>query len=116
VIEASNIPKSDRIAPERNDDRNCFGRIDSRYRGATSCDQDSWLAANKFSGEFRQAIEVLIRPPIFDRDVLTFNKSSLIQALLERGNEMNVTRGGLSVQKGDQRHLLLRTHSERPCG
>jgi len=59
---------------------------------------------------------VLIRPPIFDRDVLTFNKSSLIQALLERGNEMNVTRGGLSVQKGDQRHLLLRTHSEPPCG
>jgi hypothetical protein len=51
-------------------------------------DQNGWLAANKISGEFRKAIDVLIRPPIFDRDVLTINKSSLIQALRERGNEM----------------------------
>src|SRR6516225_1692317 len=79
VIEAGNIPKLYGIAPERNDDRNCFGRSDDRPNGPARPDQDGWLAAHKISGEFRQPIEVPIRPPLFDRDVLTFNKSGLIQ-------------------------------------
>jgi hypothetical protein len=115
VIEAGNVSKPYGIVPERSDDRNCFGRSDDSNVGAARPDQDGWPAANKISGEFRKTIDVAIRPPIFDRDVLTLNKSSLIQALRERGNEMGKARGGLSVQKDDQRRLLLRARYERPC-
>ena len=61
VIEALNIPKLYEIAPERNDDRNCFGRSDDSHVGAARPDQDGWPAANKSIGEFRKAIELLIR-------------------------------------------------------
>ena len=108
MIEAGNIPKPYGVAPETSDDRNYFGRSDDSPLGSARRDQDGWLAAHKISGEFRKAIEVLIRPPIFDRDVLTLNKSRLIQAVRERGNDMSVARGGLTVQKADQRRLLLR--------
>src|SRR5215831_1384955 len=77
VIEAGNIPKFYGIAPGRNDDRNCFGRSDSGHLRSARRDQDGWVNAHKISGKFRKAIEVLIRPPIFDRDVLTLNKSRL---------------------------------------
>jgi hypothetical protein len=88
------------LAPLRSSD--CFGRSDDSNVGAACPDQDGWPAANKISGEFRKTIDVAIRPPIFDRDVLTLNKSSLIQPLREHGNEMGKARGGLSVQKADQ--------------
>src|SRR6516165_11964575 len=45
VIEAGNIPKLYRIAAERNDDRNCFGRSDRGSVGATCPDQDIWPKA-----------------------------------------------------------------------
>jgi hypothetical protein len=115
VIEAGNIPKPYGVAPETSDDRNCFGRSDDSPLGSARRDQDGWLAAHKISGEFRKAIEVLIRPPIFDRDVLTLNKSSLIQALLKRSNEMGESCGGLSVQKCDHRRLQLRPRRNWTC-
>src|SRR6516164_8371581 len=68
VIEAGNIDKLYRIAAERNDDRNCFGRSDNGRLRSARRDQDGWVNAHKISGKFRKAIDVLIRPPIFDRD------------------------------------------------
>src|SRR6516225_8565996 len=56
-----------------------------------------------------------IRPLIFDRDVLALYKPVFIQALLERGDKIRVTRSRLGVQEADERHRpLLRADSERP--
>jgi hypothetical protein len=107
VIEAGDETKLYGITPERSDDRNYLCRSDGCSMGAASPNQYRWLMAYKVGGKFRKAIEVLIRPPIFDRNVLALYKPGFIQALLEGGGEMRVTGSRLGVQEADERHRLL---------
>jgi hypothetical protein len=82
---------------------------------AACCDHHIYVAADQIGGVCGQSIGVPIRPPIFDRDVLALNKSDLIQAALERGNEMRETGSSLGVQKPDDGHRrLLRLRRNRP--
>jgi hypothetical protein len=61
-------------------------------------------------------IEVPIRPPIFDFNVLALHKSLLIQAMLKPGNEIRERGSSLTVQESnDGNRRLLRMGRKRPC-
>src|SRR5215472_10554021 len=75
-----------------------------------------YLAVDEFGGQGRKAIEVALRPAIFDRDVLTLDVSAFAQSLAECSNHSlrtSVVRrcGG---EDADHRHRLLRTGCQRP--
>src|SRR5262245_48606463 len=58
---------------------------------------------------------MIIRPAIFDRDILALDIAGFIQALTERGREGHIARSCRAVEKPDHRHRrLLRARRERP--
>src|SRR5262245_64558387 len=60
---------------------------------------------------------MIIRPAIFDRDILALDIAGFIQALTERGREGHIARSCRAVEKPDHRHRrLLRARRERPRG
>ena len=57
----------------------------------------------------------LLLPRIVDHNVLTLDKSGLLQTLLKRGHKMFRTRSQLTAEEPDHRHCrLLRARRERP--
>src|SRR5215467_6873053 len=58
---------------------------------------------------------MIIRPAIFDRDILALDIAGFIQALTERGREGHIARSCRAVEKPDHRHRrLLRPRRQRP--
>src|SRR5262249_35063507 len=51
---------------------------------------------------------------IFDRDILTFDKACVLQALTEGGQELRSVTGSPGGEEPDHRHRLLRARRERP--
>src|SRR5262245_46706042 len=58
---------------------------------------------------------MIIRPAIFDRDILALDIAGFIQALTERGREGHIARSCRAVEKPDHRNRrLLPARRERP--
>src|SRR5262245_50518345 len=58
---------------------------------------------------------MIIRPAIFDRDILALDIAGFIQALTERGREGHIARSCRAVEKPDHRYRwLLRARRDRP--
>ena len=74
-------------------------------------------ASNQFGYQFRQPVELIFGPAIFDRDVPALSKPRFAQTLSERAHQVRRIVRSRTLEK---RHywrwvLLLRTRGERPC-
>ena len=71
--------------------------------------------ANEVGGQRGQSIVLVVRPAVFDREVLALDIACLFQAPMERGQEGRVLAGRPAVEEPDYRQRrLLRAGGERP--
>jgi hypothetical protein len=71
-------------------------------------------AAKEIGHQIGHQVEATFRPPVFDRDGLTFNIAGFIQTLAKRGHSPIIGRS-TGADQPDHRHArLLRTRSKRP--
>jgi hypothetical protein len=117
AAQAGDKSKRERVEPCHEDNRN--------YRGCCLCwpycrairDDHRHLMANEVGRQQRKSVVFVIRPAVFDREVLALDIASLFQAPMERGQEGCVLAGWPTVEEPDHRHrLLLRVRRERPRG
>src|SRR5262249_33512180 len=87
--ETGDDAERDRITGAVENDRDRRGRLLCGEGGRVAAfgDDDVNLAGNQLSSQGGQPIEVPLRPAVFDRDVLPFNKTSLGQSL-EKSREV----------------------------
>src|SRR5262249_40033792 len=116
-VEAGN--KTNWIEAYLKDDRYCrrcsLGRERCWY--AARRGDDRHLTAHQFSSQRGQSIELILRPAIFDRDVLTFDVAGFVQASIKRGHAVAAGFERATVQEPDSRHRgLLCARRERPRG
>ena len=80
-------PSLDRIAADREDDRDRRGRgLGRERRGiATGATITATWRSNQIGRQRRQSIVVTFRPAVFDRHVLALDEAGFVQALAERG-------------------------------
>jgi hypothetical protein len=78
------------------------------------------LTAYQIGCEVGQSVGLVLRPAIFDRQILAFDITSFFQALAERAQAVWVVKvGRIDAEKPDHRHRrLLRARREQPrnCG
>src|SRR5262245_33979695 len=75
------------------------------------------LAANEVGCQFRQAIDVVMRPPEFDGHVLALDVAALAPSLAESSHSICERLWGAELEHSNHRHrCLLRACRERPCG
>ena len=73
------------------------------------------LAANQIGHQFRQPIELIFGPAIFDRDVLAFDIAGFFQALANASQTVCVSRRAMWGREPNHRHRrLLRPRQKRP--
>jgi len=76
------------------------------------------LTAYQIGCEVGQSVGLVLRPAIFDRQILAFDITSFFQALAEPAQAVWVVKvGRIDAEKPDHRHRwLLRACRERPSG
>ena len=86
-VEAGDKAELDRVAADREDDRDRRGRRlgRKRRRRAAGRDDHRHLTANQIGRQRRQPIILALRPAVFDRDVPALDIAGFAQALAERG-------------------------------
>src|SRR5262249_10608479 len=116
AVETRDQADLNRVDPGVEDDGNRRGRRLGRQRGrAVAGDKYGDLLANQFRRQSRQAIVLTLRPTVFDRDVLAFDKPGFGQSLAERGQQRPTLRERRAAEEPDHRHRrLLRARRERP--
>jgi hypothetical protein len=119
LVEASDETSPDGVPADFEDDRNCRGRRlghKSRWCVGRSGDHGN-LASNQFGYQFRQPVELIFGPAIFDRDVPALSKPRFAQTLSERAHQVRRIVRSRTLEKRHYWHwvLLLRTRGERPC-
>ena len=88
----------------------------ARLAGVLVAAMTETLAANQVVGQCSQAIELSVRPAIFDRYILAFDIAGFLQTLTECVHLGRVAVRRCAIEKSDHRErLLLRTHREWPC-
>ena len=94
-VEAVDETHLDRIRAQAEYDRNCRRRCFCRAhrRGAACRGDDIDSATHKIGSHGWESIGLVLGPPVFDRDVPTFNKAGLAQALDEGGHHARVRLG-----------------------
>src|ERR1700726_4677598 len=74
------------------------------------------LTAYQVGCEVGQSVGLVLRPAIFDRQILAFDITSFFQALAERAQAECVKVGGIDGKESYHRHRgRLRAYRERPC-
>src|SRR6266536_627927 len=84
-VETRNEAKPNGIITDQKDDRNCTGRRPSRGHRRAIRENRSYPSACQVGRKCRQAVVLIIRPAIIDRNVVTLSIADLFQALLESG-------------------------------
>jgi hypothetical protein len=82
-IEAGDKTQADRVIRTHEHDRYCGGRRLSHLHRRRIHDNDGPLATNQIGCQSRQLVIVVLSPPVFDPDVLTFEEARFLEALLE---------------------------------
>jgi len=105
----------DRIAAA--DEHNRYGRSGSpdREHGGIWAGDHGHLALDQIGRECRQPIELVLRPPKFDRDVVAVDEPGFLQAITKYRYPVNGigSRGG--IKETDHRYRRsLRARCERP--
>src|SRR5262249_968627 len=117
-VEAGNETDRHGIEAGVEDNRNGRGRRlgCSRAGGVGSNDQGD-LALNQVCSQPRNSVMLVIRPPVFNRYILSFDKRGLAQATMKCGHGLPGIAGRFAVEESNDRHLrLLRARRERPRG
>src|SRR5947208_929513 len=117
--ETGDQPGSNRVAPNREDDRYRRGCsfCCERRRGAADRSDDGHLAVDQIGRQRGQLLIPILRPAEFDRDVLSLDKARFIQTSAERSNDKSGVIGRPRAHEPDHRHRrLLRPRRERPRG
>jgi hypothetical protein len=74
------------------------------------------LATNQISRQRGQSIELILRPAIFGRDVLTLDEAGFFQTLAKRHVPTDKRISRRKGEKPDHRHCRpLRLCRDRPC-
>src|SRR5262249_22305294 len=80
--------------------------------GAAGRDEDGHLLANKISRQSWQPVELVVSPAVFDRDILAFDVTCVLQALHKSAHRLRRRYG---AKKADHWSCtLLRARPERP--
>ena len=104
-----------RIGRSREDDRNGRNRLFDRQRARRIGDDRRHSTADQFKRDDRHAIELSLRPTIFDRYILALDVPGFLQALPERDYCVLVATRRPAVDECHQRPRgLLRSRRERP--
>src|SRR5262249_19617155 len=118
-FEVVNGPSGGGAPADFEDDRNCRGRRlghKGRWCVGRSGDHGN-PASNQFGCQFRQPVELILGPAIFDRDVPALSKPRFAQTLSERTHQVRGILRGRTLEKRHHRHcVLLRTSGERRGG
>jgi hypothetical protein len=78
-------------------------------------------SANQFRRQLRQPIELILRPSVIDRDVLTFDIARVFESLAECAQTVRVVVRRCGTESPDHWHRRLlrprgnRPHSRRPA-
>ena len=112
--EARDQPKSDRVIPDAEDNRDRCGRVFcleyTRERG-----DHGHATPNQVGNQRRDAIKFALQPVVLDGDVLTFDVAGFTKPPAERSRRrVRGRRGGDDPDHGQVR--LLRLRRERPRG
>ena len=113
-VEARDKALLDRITAPSEDDRNRRRRGLGHEGRRGGRNDHSRLVADQFGDQQRQPVRLIVRKPIFDNNILAFDKARLLEALAEAGNVGCGYRAGRGPQKSDHRHDLLRLCDHRP--
>jgi hypothetical protein len=86
-VQAGHHAELDRVSAHHEHDRNCrCRRLRRRRRRKGARENHRHLAADEFGGEGRQPVVLPFRPAEFDRHVLPFDETGVVQSLAERGH------------------------------
>ena len=79
LVQVSDEPKPDRVASQFEDDRNCGGRrLCHEYRRSSDRSYDSHTTFNQIRRHRGQPINLLLRPVVFDRNILADDIAELL--------------------------------------
>lgn len=85
-----------------------------RRRRAGSGDHRD-LTLDQIRRQRRQAVVLVLRPPIFDRHVAAIHVTGVSKALDESGREPGIALGGPGIEEANHRHRsLLRARRKQP--
>src|SRR5262245_12725604 len=113
-IEIGKQSGSDGIVADTKDDwRAARCSLGCRSRGAMA-DDNRRTTSHQFRRQLRKSGFLTIAPAVFDSDILTLDEARLLQALLERCDEIRRVDGRRDTKKSDHRHRLLRPWRHRP--
>ena len=74
------------------------------------------LLPNQIRCELWQSIELILSPAVHDRNVFSFDKTSILQAPMECAQAIRECLGRRAVEEAHDRHRrLLRARCKRPC-
>jgi hypothetical protein len=109
--------KVDRVATGGEDNRDRRGgRFCRKCCGRTGGCNDDHAPADQVGRQFRQPAVLALCPSVFDKNILTFDKSCLVKAPTELVHESRVARRYGTVEEANHRHCrLLRSRSQRNC-
>ena len=116
--QARDIAELDRIAAEKEHDRDARGRslgggCGRRRNGDDHID----VPCDQIGSHGRQLVVTAFRPVIIDPDVAAVDKAGLAEPVLKSGHEFRPFLGGGGAEKSHHRHRhLLRARSKRPSG
>src|SRR5262249_291690 len=88
--------------------------LGSEGRSVTARHDHGNRPCDEISRQPRQSVISTLRPAVFDRNVLAFNKASLIEALTEGCQQGSRIAGGGIPEKSNRRKPLLRARNHRP--
>src|SRR5262249_23515555 len=111
-------PQPNRVAADGEEDRNsrCRGlRCQCRRRTARGRDESD-SPPDKIGCKFRQTIDIIFSPTVFEGHVLAFDIAVLLEPLTKFAQDSSVAVRGCRVEHPDYRHLLLRSRHNRPGG
>jgi hypothetical protein len=116
-VEAIDETNLDWVGALHEHNRDGFGRrFGCKRTVCTLQDNDhGHLSANQFGDQRRQPIVSTLCPPVFNRDVLAFDVTDILQASTEIGEVLAVGFERCEVKKPDHRNRrLLRARHNRP--
>jgi hypothetical protein len=115
--EAGDETNFDRVIADAEDDGDRGGcRLGSQRRRRAACDDHGDPPANQFGRQLGQSTDLIIGPPVFDRDVLTLDIAGILQALTKCAqHEIRERASRLTVEVTNHGHSrLLRARRDWP--
>jgi hypothetical protein len=115
-VQGGDESKRDWIEADLEHDRNGRGRrLCRKRRRSGSGGNQAYLTLNQIGRQCRQPLVSIAGEAVFDRNVLTLDKTAVSETLAEGGQKLRGVAGPTGGEEPDHRHRrLLRTRRKRP--